>query len=119
MATKEEILDERDSDVHLLDDKISEAITIKNGLAIDDPRRLNLTTTINELMDARTDLHIQALRANLRSAQLAAALAKITTASQNLKTEAAKMKDVTSFINNVNAVIGAATKVTNIVKNGG
>ena len=70
-------------------------------------------------MDSRTDLHIQELKAGLDSAQLAAALAKIATASQDLKTEAAKMKNVTSYINNANAVIGATTKVTNIVKNGG
>ena len=119
MATEKDITDQRDSDVELLDDKISAAITIKNGLAISDPRRLDLSTTINELMDSRTDLHIQELRAGLGSAQLAAALAKITKASEDLKTEAAKMKTVTSFINNTNAVIGAATKVTNIVKNGG
>src|SRR5262245_16644011 len=119
MATEKDITDQRDSDVELLDDKISAAITIKNGLAISDPRRLDLSTTINELMHSRTDLHIQELRAGLGSAQLAAALAKITTASEDLKTEAAKMKTVTSFIKNTNAVIGAATKVTNIVKNGG
>src|SRR5262249_62326215 len=70
-------------------------------------------------MNSRTDLHIQELKAGLDSAQLAAALAKIKTASQDLKTEAAKMKNVSSYINNANAVIGAATKVTNIVKNGG
>ena len=103
----------------MLDKKISAAITKKNGLAISDPRRLRLSNTINQLMDSRTDLHIQELKAGLDSAQLAAALARITTASQDLKTEAAKMKNVTSYINNANAVIGATTKVTNIVKNGG
>jgi hypothetical protein len=119
MATEKDIKDQRDSDIQLLDDKISAAITMKNGLAISNPRRLALSTTINQLMNSRTDLHIQELKAGLDSAQLAAALAKITTASQDLKTEAAKMKNVTSFIKNANAVIGAATKVTNIVKNGG
>lgn len=119
MATEKDITDQRDSDIELLDKKISAAITKKNGLAISDPRRLRLSTTINQLMDSRTDLHIQELKAGLDSAQLAAALARITTASQDLKTEAAKMKNVTSYINNANAVIGAATKVTNIVKNGG
>jgi hypothetical protein len=119
MATENDITDQRDSDVALLDDKISAAITMKNSLAIGDPQRLGLSNTINHLMDSRTDLHIQALKASLGSAQLAAALAKITMASQDLKTEAAKMKDVTSYINNANAVIGAVTKVTNIVKNGG
>ena len=119
MATEKDIKDQRDSDIQLLDDKISAAITMKNGLAISDQRRLDLSTTINQLMNSRTDLHIQELKAGLDSAQLAAALAKITTASQDLKTEAAKMKNVTSFIKNANAVIGAATKVTNIVKNGG
>ena len=103
----------------MLDDKISAAITIKNGLTIRDPRRLRLSTTINQLMNSRTDLHIQQLKAGLDSAQLNAALAKITAASEDLEAEAAKMKDITSFINNANAVIGAATKVTNIVKNGG
>jgi hypothetical protein len=119
MATEKDITDQRDSAVELLDKKISAAITKKNGLAISDPRRLRLSTTINQLMDSRTDLHIQELKAGLDSAQLAAALARITIASQDLKTEAAKMKNVTSYINNANAVIGAATKVTNIVKNGG
>lgn len=119
MATEKDIKDQRDSDVELLDDKIGEAIKIKNGLAIGDPRRLDLSTTINELMDSRTELHIQELRTALGSSQLAAALAKITKASKDLETEAAKMKDATSFIKNANAVIGAATKVGNIVKNGG
>src|SRR5690349_16936569 len=99
--------------------KLVRPITKKNGLAISDPRRLRLSTAINQLMDSRTDLHIQELKAELDSAQLAAALAKIVTASQDLKTEAAKMKSATSYINNANAVIGAATKVTNIIKNGG
>lgn len=119
MATEKDIADQRDNDIQLLDDKIGEAITMKNGLAISDPKRLDLSTTINQLMDSRTDLHIQELKAGLGSAQLAAALAKISTASQDLKTEAAKMKSVTSFINNTNAVVGAATKVTNVLKNGG
>ena len=119
MATEKDIKDQRDSDIQLLDDKIGAAITMKSGLAISNPRRPALSITINQLMNSRTDLHIQELKAGLDSAQLAAALAKITTASQDLKTEAAKMKNVTSFIKNANAVIGAATKVTNIVKNGG
>ncbi len=119
MATEKDITDQRDRDVELLDDKISEAITKKNGLAISDPQRLDLSTAISELMGSRTDLHIQELRAGLDSAQLAAALAKITKASEDLKTEAAKMKTVTSFLKNTNAVTGAATKVTNIVRNGG
>ena len=119
MATEKDITDQRDSAVELLDDKIGAAITIKSGLAISDPRRLDLSTTINDLMVSRTDLHIQELRAGLGSAQLAAALAKMTKASEDLKTEAAKMNTVTSFIKNTNAVIGAATKVTNIIKNGG
>jgi hypothetical protein len=119
MATEKDITDQRDSDVDLLDNKIREAITIQNGLAIGDPQRLKLSTTINNLMSSRTDLHIQELKAGLHSAQLAAALAKITAASDDLKNEAEKMKTVTTFINNRNAVIGAATKVTNIVKNGG
>src|SRR5690242_7150209 len=119
MATEKDIKDQRDSDVELLDDRISAAITIKNGLAISNPRRLDLSTTINELMNSRTELHIQELKAGLDSAQLAAALAKMTKASEDLKTEAAKMRTVTSFINNTNAVIGAATKVTNIIKKGG
>src|SRR5262244_2661857 len=114
MATEKDITDQRDRDIQLLDDKIGAAITMKNDLAISDPRRLDLSTTINDLMDSRTDLHIQELKAGLGNAQLAAALAKITKASQNLKTEAAKMTDVTSYINNANALIGAATKVTNI-----
>jgi hypothetical protein len=119
MATEKDIADQRDKDVELLDDKISAAITMKNKLNIGDPQRADLSATINQLMDSRTDLHIQVLKAGLDSAQLAAALAKITTASQDLKTEAKKMKNATSYINNANAVIGAATKVTNIVKNGG
>lgn len=119
MATEKDITDQRGSDVELLDDKISEAITIKNGLAINDPKRLNLSDTITDLMRSRTDLQIQALKAGLDSAQLAAALKKITTASQDLKKEAKKMKSATTFINNANAVIGAAAKVTNTLKNGG
>ncbi|PKD40369.1 hypothetical protein CWO84_10240 [Methylomonas sp. Kb3] len=119
MATEKDITDQRDSDVELLDNIISEAITIKNGLAIGDPQRLELSTTISNLMDSRTDLHIQELMAGLHSAQLAAALVKITAASDDLKKEAEKMKTVTTFISRTNAVIGAATKVTNIVKNGG
>jgi len=119
MATEKDITDQRENDIQLLDDKIGAAITMKNGLAIGDPRRLGFSTIINQLMNSRTDLHIQQLKAGLNSAELNAALTKITTASQDLEAEAAKMKDITSFINNANAVIGAATKVTNIVKNGG
>ena len=119
LATAQDITDQRDSDIELLDDKIREAIGMKNDLAIGDPRRRDLDGVINQLMASRTDLAIQELMAGLGSAQLAAALAKITAASQELKDEAAKMKKITSFINNTNAVIGAATKITNIVKNGG
>ncbi|WP_333877009.1 hypothetical protein [Methylobacter sp.] len=119
MATEKDITDQRDSDVELLDEKIGEAITIKNGLDIGDPQRITLTTTINDLMYSRTDLHIQELMADLHSAQLVAALAKITAASDDLKNEAKKMKTATTFINKTNAVIGAATKVTKILKNGG
>src|SRR5262245_28278059 len=75
MATEKDITDHRDSDIELLDKKISAAITKKNGLAISDPRRLRLSTTINQLMDSRTDLHIQELKAGLDSAQLATNIA--------------------------------------------
>jgi hypothetical protein len=119
IATEQDITDQRDSDIEVLDDKIREAIAMKNGLAIGDPRRLELSDAINQRMESRTDLAIRELKAGLDSAQLAAAMAKITTASQDLKTEAAKMQSITSFLNNTNAVIGAATKITNIVKNGG
>jgi len=119
MATEKDITDLRDSGVELLDQKIGKAIAMKNTLGIRSPRRLKLSTTINRLMDSRTDLHIQELRASLDSAQLAAALERITAASRDLRTEAAKMKTVTSYLKNANAVIGVATKVTNIVKNGG
>lgn len=119
MATEQDIIDQRNEDVQVLDDKIGAAITLKNSLALADPRRLALSATINHLMDSRTDLHIQELKAGLESAQLAAALARITAAGQDLKTEAAKMNDAASYIGNANAVIGAATKVTNVLKNGG
>lgn len=119
MATEKDITDQRDSDVELLDNKISEAITKKNDLDIGDPQRIKLNDTITNLMHSRTDLHIQVLKAGLGSAQLEAALKKITTASDELKKEAEKMKTATTFINNANAVIGAAAKVTNIVKGGG
>jgi hypothetical protein len=118
-ATGQDITEQRDSDIQLLDDKISAAIEMKNTLAIGDPKRVALSSTINHLMDARTEMHIQELKANLDSAQLAVALARISTASQDLTTEAAKMKTVTSYIKNANAVIGAATRVTNVLKNGG
>jgi hypothetical protein len=119
MTTEKDITDKRDEDVALLNNKIREAITIQNGLAINDPQQHGLDNTITELMRSRTDLRIQQLMAGLHSAQLAAALAKITKASDDLKKEADKMKTATTFINNTNAVVGAATKVTNIVKNGG
>src|SRR5262245_8423343 len=94
-ATEEDITDRRDSGVDLLDDKIREAFAMKNDLDIGDPRRRNLSDAINQLMASRTDLAIRELKAGLDSAQLAAALAKITTASQELKDEAAKMKNIT------------------------
>lgn len=119
MATENDITQQRDDDVQILDDKIMAAISIKNGLDIGDPKRANLSTVINQLMDSRTDLHIQVLVADLNSAQLAAALAKIKDASASLKKEAAKMKSATTFINNANGVIGAATNVINVFKNGG
>jgi hypothetical protein len=117
--TKKHITDQRDNDVALLDDKIREAIKIKNDLDIGDPQRAKLSTIVNDLMQSRTDMYLQHLKDGLHSAQLAAALAKITAASDDLKKEAEKMKTVTTFIKNTNAVIGAAAKVTNIVKNGG
>lgn len=119
MATEQDIKDQRDADVRVLDDKIASAITTKNGLPLSDPQRVDLSNTINHLMDSRTDLHIQDLKSGLDSTQLAAALAKIGAASQELITEAAKMRDATSYINNANAVIGASTKVINVLKNGG
>jgi hypothetical protein len=119
MPTENDIQDQRDKDVQLLDDKISAAIVVKNGLPINDPRRLQLSDTINHLMDCRTDLHIQELKSGLASSQLSAALAKIVAASHELDTEAAKMKNVTSYIGNANAVIGTVTKVVNVLKNGG
>jgi hypothetical protein len=119
MATEKDVTDQREIDIQLLDDKIGVAITLKSGLAIGDLRRFDISNTINHLMDCRTDLHIQELKSGLDSAQLAAALAKITAASQELKKEAAVMKDVTSYINNADAVIGAVAKVTNILKNSG
>lgn len=119
MAIEADITDQRDDAVHTLDLKISEAITIKTGLALGDPQRLQLSTEINAFMASRTQLHIQQLIAGLDSAQLAAALTAITKATSDLKTEAAKMTTATSFISNANAVIGAATKATNVLKNGG
>src|ERR1700761_5920089 len=111
MGTEQDIKDQRDDDIQILDEKIGEAITIKNGLALNDPQRTEISNSINHLMDSRTELHIQELRAGLESAQLAAALAMIASASRDLKTEAAKMKNASEYISNANAVIGATTKV--------
>jgi hypothetical protein len=77
IATEQDITDQRDSDIEVLDDKIREAIAMKNGLAIGDPRRLELSDAINQRMESRTDLAIRELKAGLDSAQLAAAMAKI------------------------------------------
>jgi hypothetical protein len=118
MATEADITDQRDDAVHTLDLKISEAITVKNGLPLGDPQRLQLSTEINGLMASRTQLDVQQLIAGLNSTQLTAALTAFTNATSDLKTEAAKMTTATSFISNANAVIGAATKVTNVLKNG-
>jgi hypothetical protein len=49
MATEKDLTDLKDDDVTILDEKISAAITIKGSLAAGDPRRLALTTTINDL----------------------------------------------------------------------
>ena len=118
-VTETDITAQRDNAVTLLDDKISEAITEKGGLAIGNPQRDKLSDTITQLMRSRTDLHVQALKAGLNSAELDVALGKIKTANDDLKKEADKMKTATTFINNANAVVGAAAKVMNIVKNGG
>jgi hypothetical protein len=119
MATVADITDQRDDAVHTLDQKISDAIAVKNHLTLNDPQRLALTNEIDHFMTSRTQLRIQQLKAGLDSAQLAAALTAISEATANLKAEAAKMTEATSFISNANAVIGAATKVTNVLKNGG
>jgi hypothetical protein len=119
MTTEADITNQRDDAVHTLDRKISDAIIIKNGLPLGDPQRLALSNEINDFMASRTLLHIQQLKAGLESAQLAKALTAITNATSDLKNEAAKMTSATSFISNANAMIGAATKVTNVLKNGG
>ena len=119
MATESDLTQQRDNDVQVLDEKIMAAISIKNGLDVGDPQRVELSTVINQLMDSRTDLHIQVLVADLNSSQLKAALAKIKKAGDDLKREAAKMKSATTFIGNANAVIGAATNVINVFKKGG
>jgi hypothetical protein len=119
MTTVADITAQRDDAVHTLDQKISEAIMVKNGLPPGDPQRRALTNEIDHFMASRTQLHIQQLKAALDSAQLAAALTAITQATANLKADAAKMTTATTFILNANAVIGAATKVINVLKNGG
>lgn len=119
MATDSDITNQRDDAVHTLDVKIQEAITLKSSLSLGDPQRLKLSDEINALMASRTQLHIQQLTTGLNSHQLAAALAAITKAISDLKTEASKMTTATSFITHTNSVIGAATKVVNVLKNGG
>ncbi len=118
-TTDKDFAKQIDDDVQLLDEKIVEAINLKNGLKISDPKRETLSVVIDQLMFTRTNLRIQVLDKSLKDPQLQAALAKIKTASDSLKKEAAKMTNATTFINNANAVIGAATSVINFVKNAG
>ena len=118
MATKKNITDQRDIDVALLQQKIDEAGNIENGL-MPGKQRERLGETIKHLTYCQSDLLIQQLKDGLNNSQLAVALTKIVTASEDLKKEADKMKTVTTFISRTNAVIGAATKVTNLIKNGG
>src|ERR1700722_149997 len=47
MATEADITDQRDDAVNTLDLNISKAITIKTGLPLGDPQRLQLSTEIN------------------------------------------------------------------------
>jgi hypothetical protein len=100
-------------------DKIVTAINLQKKLPITDPKQDGLSDVITHLMSIRNQLAVQELNAGLHDAQLQAALDAIKKATTELKTEAAKMKGVTSFINNINGVLGAATKVVNVLKNGG
>ena len=119
MATRKDIIDQRDADAKLLDDKKAEAIGKQNNLPIGDPQRAELTGVINKLNAKSTELAEQELKKDLDSKELDKAFGAITKATDELKKEAAKMKGATSFINNIGGMLGAATKVVDVLKNGG
>lgn len=118
MATRKDITDQRDADAELLDDKAREAIREQNSLPPGDPRRRQLNDVINKLDANSTDLAGQELKEGLDNEELDAAFAAITKATDELKNEATKMKDATSFINHIGGVVGATTKIVSVLKNG-
>jgi hypothetical protein len=119
MASKTDVTQQKNDAISELHYKIVAAINLQKKLSITDPKQDALSDVITHLMSTRNQLAVQELNAGLHDAQLQVALDAIKKATTELKTEAAKMKSVISFINNINGVLGASTKIVNVLKNGG
>lgn len=113
MATIAEINNEKDAAVAILDDRIVEAIRLKNA------RTPGMDQALHDLMSQRVTVFLQAYVASLESADLQNALAVMQGATADMHQVAAQMIGATNFINKAAEFLGAAQKVAGALKGTG
>jgi len=114
MATIEEIDQEKTEAVNILNQQIEDAIRQKNSASGEQEEALDRAVTA--LMAKRTEITTQAYLGALRSAEMAAALAKLKKATTTMRDTAESMKSVTAFLAKLSEFLGAANTVIGALK---
>jgi hypothetical protein len=113
MPTIDEIIAQQDAAVAIQDQKIMDAISLKNnGVA-------GMDAVIHTLMEQRQTIYLAAYTGALNSNEMTKALAVLKAATADMNTVAAKMVSATEFISNVAAFGTAANKVVSALKGAG
>ena len=111
MTTLDDILGQRDAAIEILQQKLDEAIDLRDGGAA------GMDNTIEALRAQKADVAAQFYTAALDDPTMAQALAALTAATAQMNTVAARMVSATTFISNV-ASLGTATNRTVLALSG-
>ncbi|MFL5266204.1 MAG: hypothetical protein ACJ8AH_06320 [Stellaceae bacterium] len=116
MTTIDDINAEKKAAVTILDQKIFDAIERKNA-GVSDAQERRLDQAIHVLMVCRSAVFVQAYTAALGSAAMKAALNALKAATVDMNKVAARMRSVTTIINNAADLAAGITPAPQILKN--
>ena len=102
MSTLDDILKERDAAIAILQQKLDQAIDLRNGGAT------GMDSAIKALRAQKADVAAQAYTAAMGAPAMAEALAVLTAATADMNTVAARMVTAATFISNI-ANLGTTT----------
>jgi len=113
MSTLDDILNQRDAAIAILQQKLDEAVDLRDRGAI------GMDGVVNALVAQQAHVAAQAYLAGLNDPTMAQALAALHAATNRMNTVAARMVSATTFITNLVNLRNEANRVVSALKGEG